>query len=897
VKPFISYPRETDLNANRIDDQFEIKLAIVARAAVTGVLANPPAVQAALQQDFGCELVFSRQVTQAQIDTFMRLGGKITHVFQHASYGWTGTLPLGNLQQIRAAMGQSLVVIAAPIAVKRHMDEATRNSRVRPVWAAGFGGVASGFRGSPSINIAIVDSGVDGTHTDLTGRMEYWKDWTADNEPSPRDTIEHGSHVAGIAVGSGAAFDLNPTQLLYTDSGDMTGFPDGVFLPSRIHIPVAPAAFTLVASWLGGGTTDLILARSADGTQSYSGLAGGNGTSGLGGTISGITPTTGFTFTPALISAAGVGIYAIVNSVSYAPVGDGFPTMSGVAPLSRWAGFKIFGNDGSGSTIEIGNAIDDIIIQRIPHNIKVANFSIGLIDQFGQPVQSSTFRDKVNTLAANGIVPVVSAGNDGPGTSMGDPARASLVLTVGASNDINQLTRYTSLGFTAISANEDNKPDILAPGGSDFYSFIMSVDSNSSDAGINGVLDVRANDYKNISGTSMAAPHISGVAALIIQALESTGVTWNFNGTSHTRLVKMLICASGTETNTGAEPGGNNPPVGRSTTPKDTLEGYGMVNTDAAIEAVTIPLAETNALVTGTTTGTRFDRRAWGRRVNLTAGVPFKVTLDIGVGGVNPDFDLYLYSSTPDAKGNPVRLASSAIVGANADEAISFTPSTTETGYLFIKRVSGSGSWSLFRTSTTPTLLSISPTSVAAGGPSFTLTCRGTNFDAGSKIVWNGVGQANTTFIDQTQLTASIPSGLISATGFARITIRRGVAESNSQIITIGKPNLVTTATLSRNGGQIDIVVTVRNTGTAPAAGYALTKATLQNLTIAASPVVNTITSLPKVLGTLAAGASTTTTVSFPGSVGTGGQSAELKIGIATVTTSGVTTVIRTILP
>src|SRR5204863_2897184 len=137
-----------------------------------------------------------------------------------------------------------------------------------------------------------------------------------------------------------------------------------------------------------------------------------------------------------------------------------------------------------------------------------------------------------------------SAGNDGGTQQVDDPGRAAMALTVGAANDVNQLTDYTSEGFSSPGSTpgqeEDYKPDLMAPGGSlNYYGSILSVDSNSGDG--SAFPDQQANDYYNIAGTSMASPFAAGCAALVIDALQKSGVTWNFNSSVHSRFVKMVL--------------------------------------------------------------------------------------------------------------------------------------------------------------------------------------------------------------------------------------------------------------------------------------------------------------------------------------------------------------------
>ncbi len=69
-----------------------------------------------------------------------------------------------------------------------------------------------------------------------------------------------------------------------------------------------------------------------------------------------------------------------------------------------------------------------------------------------------------------------------------------------------------------------------------------------------------------------------------------------------------------------------------------------------------------------------------------------------------------------------------------------------------------------------PTLSSLSPTSITAGASAFTLTVNGTNFINASTVNWNGTSRT-TTFVSATQITAAITAADIAASGTAQITV------------------------------------------------------------------------------------------------------------------------------
>ncbi len=713
IKPIIPTVLPEDVDVDGIEDQLLIR-AHDAEARLAQATTEPAevAAQAELDARVPVELVFSRQITQPEIDAFLAAGGEITHVYRAVSYGWNGTLRLGDVEGVAADLGGSLVILQEAKPMQLHLDEATQTGRVRPIWAAGFAGVGSGIDGDSNITIAIIDSGVDTSHTDLTGREVGWADQSSDAAGSAIDHVQHGTHVAAIATGTGAALGSATATLSWTDSGDLTSVPNSTFIPSPVHI-VGMTTLTSTATFNGGGSTELFGGSSPD-TGVWGPLsAPAFGTSVLGPEINAFTGVAGTRYSGLLFSTGGtVTNFAVANTLtSYPAVGDGFNTLSGVCPGCQWYGEKVFTHTGSGIMSYTDAALDDIVTNRVASNIKVANMSLGAT---GSPGLSTTTRTKANTAVTNGIFIAVSAGNDGAGTAganvTSDPGRASLVMTVGSTNDANQLTDYTSSGFTAPGADEDYKPDVLAPGGSlGEYSSILAADSNTSDGSTSaaGIADLQADDYHNIQGTSMASPFVAGAAGLVIDAMQQAGTVWDFASSTHPLFVKMILSATATETNDLREDGaGFDPELNRNAdgtgdstgwpARKDRFEGYGMINPDAAVEAVLLSADAMLVFETDSFPGTLSGRRAWARNVPLVSGLAVNCDLELET---TLDADMYMFSETPDSKGNPVALATATTAGLGdglmgaVDENVSFSPGTTETGYLVIKRVSGSGTF------------------------------------------------------------------------------------------------------------------------------------------------------------------------------------------------------------
>ncbi|NIR86600.1 S8 family serine peptidase, partial [Candidatus Bathyarchaeota archaeon] len=211
---------------------------------------------------------------------------------------------------------------------------------------------------------------------------------------------------------------------------------------------------------------------------------------------------------------------------------------------------------------------------------------------------------------------------------------------------------------------------------------IISADSNDVDYEYSGQSDYTPNDYQQMMGTSMSTPHVSGLAALIVEALAG----WNWTKAEALK-VKMIISMTAFEVQGGEED--NVPPLNRGA--KDNVEGYGQICADAAIEAATMTYT-VGELATDVFGSDPSDKKVWARQVSLWANNEYEFHLSVPSGA---DYDLYLYNGTPDAYGQPVILAKSINASVGAEEAIRYTPTLSGTRYILVKWVSGSGSFHL----------------------------------------------------------------------------------------------------------------------------------------------------------------------------------------------------------
>jgi subtilisin family serine protease len=163
----------------------------------------------------------------------------------------------------------------------------------------------------------------------------------------------------------------------------------------------------------------------------------------------------------------------------------------GIAPGARIHNLKVLGDDGTTDVSVVIAAIEYIIKAREanPATPMVVNMSLG--ENIGS-TSYTALDEAVEQLTTLGVTVVVAAGNQGVDAALVTPAHVASVITVGA---------HDKDGYFAAFSNWGAPVDILAPG----------VDVISLSPSIGGV-----GAPLQMTGTSMAAPHVAGAAALYL---------------------------------------------------------------------------------------------------------------------------------------------------------------------------------------------------------------------------------------------------------------------------------------------------------------------------------------------------------------------------------------------
>jgi subtilisin family serine protease len=214
---------------------------------------------------------------------------------------------------------------------------------------------------------------------------------------------------------------------------------------------------------------------------------------------------------------------------------NGMPALHGVAPHCKLISLRVLDREGKGRTSQVIQALE-YIRDKINDNPKLmrvhgVNLSVGYeFDAEMFACGQSPLCNAVDRLVQEGVVVVAAAGNTGFGTvaasagaskvglsnTINDPGNAALAITVGATHrdapHTYGISYFSSKGPTA---DGRLKPDLVAPG-ERITSCAAGKKLEDARKSSDGAADGKDAFYVDDSGTSMAAPHVSGAIAAFL---------------------------------------------------------------------------------------------------------------------------------------------------------------------------------------------------------------------------------------------------------------------------------------------------------------------------------------------------------------------------------------------
>ncbi|MBI2451238.1 MAG: S8 family peptidase [Parcubacteria group bacterium] len=201
----------------------------------------------------------------------------------------------------------------------------------------------------------------------------------------------------------------------------------------------------------------------------------------------------------------------------------------GGAPLVDLYAVKVLGANGSGFLSDIIEGLD----WAASNGMQVVNMSLGTTSDI------QAFHDAIIRTKNAGVTLVAAAGNSGGAVNF--PAAYQEVIAVSAIDSANNIASFSSRG---------SEVDLAAPGVSVFSTY-------------------KGNKYATLSGTSMASPHVSASAALVINTPASALYDVNLNNKWDPDEVQKKLQDSA---------------VDLGTLGYDTLYGWGLVNAFLAVQ-------------------------------------------------------------------------------------------------------------------------------------------------------------------------------------------------------------------------------------------------------------------------------------------------------------------------
>ncbi|WP_201495851.1 S8 family peptidase [Rubrivivax sp. A210] len=278
-----------------------------------------------------------------------------------------------------------------------------------------------------------------------------------------------------------------------------------------------------------------------------------------------------------------------------------------------------------------------------------------------------TTQNAINSARSRGTVVVVAAGNSNANAANFSPASCAGVVTVAATSRTGGRASYSNFGALV---------DVAAPGGQ----MTVAGDPNGILSTLNsGTTVPGADTYAYYQGTSMATPHVSAVAALMLAAnpaLTPDQVESLLKSTARPFPATCSQCGTGIVNAAAAVAAatGNPPPPPPPPPPTTTVAEVEPNNSRSAAQLITPNPATVNGRIASTSDNDYY-------RVSLGAGKTLAAAL---TPPATADYDLYVYNA------NGTQIASSTLgTGAVDSASVRNSGTTAATVYVRVRYFSG----------------------------------------------------------------------------------------------------------------------------------------------------------------------------------------------------------------
>ncbi len=607
--------------------------------------------------------------------------------------GFAGIFPLENISDYEQEF--SNINIERDEILEVQMNYAAAQSQAaNSTWSL------NGFYGDINASIAVLDSGVNPDHDFLDGKISGWYNFI--NSDPISDDNGHGTFLSSIIAGTGTrAFDTTTPSItnIYGNYSHLDLFDE--FIESKnysmklssLNLSKIDSIFKVMS------VCDFnILEIDKMWFELYYNSTLINSTLHINPDIS-----KEFQY-----KVSNSGIYDLVlkyhkksevipnysfnATLSFLPENlvQNFNHFTGIANGTQILSYKIINQSGKGYSSDLVSALSRVIQNRVTKHIVAVCLSIGTLGD-----DYVAINRVINEVSNNNILVVIAAGNYGvEGTNpLNRLSMNKNCIIVGSTNDIDQVSSYSSVGKNI--GGEMIKPDILAPGGSYLFGHrsIISADHNSDETTI-------------LQGTSISAAIVSAALNILIDAKWGDWDEWNVQDLSKwSKILKAILLMTASETNLEREDDPRtdidesifSPSIfnGNPNSLKDIHEGYGRLNIQAAIDALTRSVDVSDMISDHLVSSSinPLGNHVFARKIHLISDTQYQFNLS----NVSPESNLtmFLFSNETNKYGEPILLQSNQKWYGNFDS-FYFTPKNNQTECIIIvKAIEGESDFSI----------------------------------------------------------------------------------------------------------------------------------------------------------------------------------------------------------